>query len=47
MFNHSADYSCIFYEFYEPNIWVALVLVFQHNIRIITGILRNTCQMIA
>ena len=43
MFNHGADYGYIFYEFYAHNIWVALVLVFQPNIRIIVGIFNSKC----
>jgi hypothetical protein len=42
MFNHRADCGDICHEFYDPHIWVALVLVFQYNIRIIAGIFRDS-----
>ena len=31
----------ILHKLHEVNIWVALVLVLQHNIRVIIGVLHN------
>jgi hypothetical protein len=42
MVNHGADCGHILHALYEPHIWVALVLVFQRDVRTVAGILLYT-----